>query len=86
MNHKAYYVYVLKNSEGRIYVGFTTNLEKRVRQHQANEGGWTRNRGPWELVYHESFEKRFEAIKRERNLKRGQTNKRLRNELTIAQR
>ena len=83
MDNNIYYVYVLKNLEGRLYIGFSTNLEKRIMQHQSNEGGWTRNRGPWELVYYESFTKRFEAVQRERNLKSGQANKKLRNDLRV---
>ena len=73
-----YFVYVLQNSEGRLYVGFTTDLERRVRQHQEDKGGWTSRRGPWELVHHESFSDRVEAMRRERNLKRGKTNQELR--------
>ena len=78
MKSHIYYVYVLRNPEGRLYIGFSTDLQKRVHQHQANEGGWTRNRGPWELVYYETFKYQFEALKRERNLKRGKSNKELR--------
>ena len=73
-----YFVYVLRNAEGRLYVGFTTDLEKRVRQHRNGEAGWTRNRGPWELVYSETFSDRLEAMRRERNLKRGRPNLELR--------
>ncbi len=72
-----YFVYVLRNPEGRLYIGFTADLDKRVRQHQEGKGGWTRNRGPWELAYRETFTDRSEAMHRERNLKRGKTNQEL---------
>jgi putative endonuclease len=78
MNETLYFIYVLRNPQGRLYVGFTTNLEKRVRQHHEGEGGWTHSRGPWELVHFESFTTRAEALRRERNLKRGKTNQELR--------
>lgn len=78
METTIYFVYVLQNVEGRLYIGFTTDLERRVQQHQNNEGGWTRTRGPWQLVYCETFADRIEAMHRERNLKRGKTNKELR--------
>ena len=81
MENSTYYVYVLRNPEGRLYIGFSTNLQKRVHEHQINEGGWTRGRGPWELVYYETFKYRFEALRRERNLKRGKSNKELRSML-----
>jgi len=73
-----YFVYVLQNSEGRLYIGFTTDLQRRVQQHQEDKGGWTSGRGPWELVYYESYDNRSEAMRRERNLKRGKTNQELR--------
>ncbi len=73
-----YFVYVLRNPEGRLYIGFTTDLDRRVSQHQDSDGGWTRGRGPWELVHHETFTGRAEAMHRERILKRGQANQDLR--------
>ena len=78
MDTTRYFVYVLQNPEGRLYIGFTANLTKRVRQHQEDKGGWTRRRGPWELVYYETFTDRLEAIRRERNLKLGKANRELR--------
>jgi len=81
-----YFVYVLKNPEGQLYIGFTTNLEKRVLQHQQDEGGWTRHRGPWRLVHYETFTDQAEATRRERNLKRGRANQELRKRLTETQR
>ena len=73
-----YFVYVLRNAEGRLYVGVTSDLEKRVRRHQEGEAGWTRSRGPWTLVYHEAYADRSEALRRERNLKGGRANQELR--------
>ncbi len=72
-----YYVYVLRNPSGRLYIGFTTDLPRRVQQHQDEEGGWTKGKGPWELVHHEEFADRFLAMRRERTLKRGRTNEEL---------
>ncbi len=73
-----YFVYVLRNAEGRLYVGFTADLKRRMGQHRDNEGGWTRDKGPWELVFYEAFANRSEALRRERSLKRGRANQCLR--------
>lgn len=81
-----YYVYVLRNTSGQLYIGFTSDLNRRVSQHQQGEGGWTRSRGPWELVHYEIFEDRVEALKREKNLKRGRTNKELRGKFSLKER
>ncbi len=76
-----YFVYVLQNAEGRLYIGFTSDLEKRVRRHEKGEAGWTRSRGPWTLVYHEAYADRSEALRRERVLKSGRANQELRGRL-----
>ncbi len=76
-----YFVYVLRNHHGRLYVGYTTDLERRVQQHQLGEGGWTRVYGPWELVHYESFDDRAAAMHRERSLKSGQGRAWLREQL-----
>ena len=78
MEKSQYFVYVLRNRDDRLYIGFTTELERRVRQHIEGKSGWTQGRGPWELVYHEVYNTRAEAIKRERNLKSGRPNMDLR--------
>ena len=76
-----FFVYVLRNPDGRLYVGFTEDLDERVERHQEDEAGWTRGRGPWDLVHHEVFADRSEALRRERSLKRGRTNQALRRRL-----
>ncbi len=73
-----HYVYVLRNPDGRLYIGSTSDLERRVRRHQQGRGGWTRDGGPWEPVYHEQFPTRAEAVRRERYLKSGKPNQEFR--------
>jgi putative endonuclease len=68
-----YFVYVLRSqSNGRHYTGSTSNPEQRLGQHNLGITPSTRNRGPWNLIYQESFLTRSEAMKRERFLKSGQ--------------
>ena len=73
-----YFVYVLCNPEGRLYIGFTTDLSLRVLQHQDDEGGWTKGKGPWELVHQEEFVDRALVMRREKALKSGRANEELR--------
>jgi putative endonuclease len=46
------WVYILRCADGAYYTGYTTNLEKRLAEHQSGEGSeWTRHRLPVELVF-----------------------------------
>ena len=68
-----YHVYVLKSvSTGNRYIGQTASLEKRISRHNYGGSQFTKNKGPWELAYSESFETRADAMKREKFLKSGQ--------------
>jgi putative endonuclease len=68
-----YFVYVIQNQGSkRLYAGHTQDLEQRLGQHNCGITKSTKNRGRWELVYHESFATRGEAMRRERFLKSGQ--------------
>ncbi len=78
MNSPRFYVYVLRNQAGKPYIGSTVDLDRRVRQHQEGKAGWTRSRGPWELVHVEIFPTQSEAFQRERRLKTGKANQELR--------
>jgi putative endonuclease len=63
-------VYVLQSiKSGAYYVGQTNNLTDRLRRHNANTEKATMGRGPWQLVYCESFQTRQEAWKREEEIK-----------------
>lgn len=69
-----YFVYVIKNTENKLYKGYTSNLTKRLHEH--NFGGkhnaYTKGKGPWTLVYFERVENKKEALIREKFLKSGQ--------------
>lgn len=64
------YTYILRCGDGSLYTGWTNDLEKRVRTHNEGQGGkYTRSRLPVELVYHEEFETKEEAMRREWEIK-----------------
>ncbi|MFB6196742.1 MAG: GIY-YIG nuclease family protein [Halobacteriaceae archaeon] len=65
------YVYVVKCSDDSYYTGWTTDVGRRLGEHQAQEGAkYTRGRTPVELVHVESYESRSEAMSRECAIKR----------------
>jgi len=67
------FVYVL-GSEGkgglRTYVGWTTDLDVRVRTHNAGKGAKSTRGRAWVLLYAERYVNRGEAMSREWHLKR----------------
>jgi putative endonuclease len=65
-----YRVYVLRNSKGRFYIGFTADLGRRLQQHNTGVSQWTRDRGPWTLVWQSEAGSLSEARKLELLLKR----------------
>jgi predicted GIY-YIG superfamily endonuclease len=73
-----FYVYVLRNLEGTQYIGSTDDLDKRVQRHQNGGVRWTSSLGPWEFAYYETFPTLSEAMRRERVLKNGKANQKLR--------
>ena len=65
-----HFVYVLRCADDTLYTGYTTDVERRVDEHDAGEGAkYTRGRTPVELVYVESHETRSEAMSREHEIK-----------------
>jgi len=66
------FVYVLQSSvTNRFYTGATTDLHRRLTEHNSNLSRSTKNRGPWVLVHKEEFVSLAEAYRRERFLKTG---------------
>ena len=64
------YTYILKCADGTLYTGWTNDIEKRIKDHNAGRGAkYTRSRTPIELVYFETFETKQEAMKREYAIK-----------------
>jgi putative endonuclease len=61
-----YYVYIIRNSIGAYYTGFTNKLKQRLQAHNGNKVRTTKNRGSWELVVFESCKRIEDAVKREK--------------------
>ncbi len=66
-----HFVYILESSDGKYYTGYTTDLERRMQQHQNGTGAkFTRGFGFKRLLYHETHPTKSEALQREAHLKR----------------
>ena len=67
-----WYVYVVKCSDNSLYTGITTDINRRVNEHNTSNKGakYTRTRRPVELKYHEEFTDRSTASKREYAIKK----------------
>ncbi len=65
-----HFVYILRCADGTLYTGYTTDLERRLEEHNAGEGAkYTRGRTPVELVYTESYSTQSAAMSREYEIK-----------------
>ena len=64
-----YYVYIIENSSGKRYVGVTSELGGRLKKHNHQGSRWTRYKGPWQLIYKESYQSKEDALLREKKIK-----------------
>ena len=72
VSKNTWFVYLLRCADDTLYCGVTTNLQKRLRQHNGELVGgakYTKVRQPCELVYSETSEDRRSATKREYAIK-----------------
>ena len=67
-----YYKYVLISSkDNKLYVGWTPDIRKRIKDHNLGLVPSTKARKPLKLVFYEAFINRKDAIFREKFLKSG---------------
>ncbi|SDL98648.1 putative endonuclease [Halogranum gelatinilyticum] len=65
-----HYVYIVECHDGTYYTGYTTDVERRVDEHNDGTGAkYTRGRTPVELVHTESFDSKSGAMSREYEIK-----------------
>lgn len=64
------YIYILECADGTLYTGWTTDVQKRLKAHNAGKGAkYTCSRRPVKLVYTETFESKSDALRREYQVK-----------------
>jgi len=73
-----WHVYIVQCADNKLYTGTTTNIERRIKEHNKHKGGsYTRVRLPVTLIYKETQANRSEALKREAQIKRWSREKKL---------
>jgi len=78
-----FYVYILKSEKnGKLYKGFTSDLRRRIKEHNAKGPAFTKNNGPWKLIYYEAFVSERDARREEKFLKSGKGRERIKYLLT----
>ncbi len=64
-----YIVYVLKDSNNKLYVGLSKNIERRLNEHLNNKVWTTKRMLNPKLIYFEGFIAKYDAMRREKYLK-----------------
>jgi len=65
-----FYVYVLQSKkDNKLYIGYTSNLESRIKEHACGENTSTKFRRPFDLIYYEAHLNKDDALRRERYFK-----------------
>jgi putative endonuclease len=71
-----FYVYIIySESLDSYYIGQTANMEDRIFRHNNSGSKSTKKTKDWKLVYHEVFEDRPSAVKRELEIKNRKSRK-----------
>lgn len=65
-----WYTYLIRCEDGSFYVGHTSDLDRRFKEHSQGKGGrYTNLHRPIEILYHEEFSTEKESMDRERQIK-----------------
>jgi len=79
-----FYIYVLQSiKDNKLYIGSTSNLKNRFKEHNEGKVKSTSYRRPLELIYYEAYKEEEIARKREKILKSGKAHTELKRRLSI---
>lgn len=69
---QTWHVYILRCADGTLYTGITTDLERRLKEHNSSDRGarYTRSRRPVRLAWSEEAESHAAASRREHDIRR----------------
>jgi len=69
-SHIMWYVYIIRCKDGTLYTGATTDINRRIREHNKRKGArYTRPRSPVKLMFSQRIANRSKALKREIEIK-----------------
>jgi putative endonuclease len=79
MNEKQYYVYIMTTlTNTTLYTGVTNDLRRRILEHMSGKGSlFTKRYKIYKLVYYETGDSISSAIAREKQIKAGPRNKKV---------
>ena len=67
-----YYTHILQSQKNKsLYIGYTTDLKKRFKEHNGGKSAATKPFRPYKLICYETFLNKLDAKKREEYLKSG---------------
>ena len=68
-----WYAYILESQKnGRLYVGYTDNLRRRVLEHNSGIGGrYSSHNGPYKVIFYEAYIEKSDAMRAEKFFKSG---------------
>ena len=72
MSDKKFFVYIVECADGSYYTGYTTDIQRRLNEHNysTRSAKYTRSRRPVKLIYSEEYTTLSEALKREHAIKK----------------
>lgn len=74
----SWYLYLVQGSDNSLYTGITTDIRRRVQEHNQKKGAKAlKGKLPVKLVYQETFPDQISAAKREREIKGWRREKKL---------
>lgn len=80
--NRFFYVYVIESiKHGNLYIGYTTDLKTRLKEHNQGVNTSTRPYCPWRLIYYEACLSKDDAKRREKYLKTNQGSRLLKRRL-----
>lgn len=66
-----HHVYIIQSNSGKKYIGYSTDVKRRLCEHNAHKNKSTSKEHSWKLIYCESYLNKMDALGREKFLKSG---------------